>query len=294
MSEVNPPAGSPDQPSSSVPPPPPPPTSGATAMPPPPPPPSSATGSAGYGAALPPPPAMAGSGQPFDLGSAFSWGWKKFQENIGPILIAVLVYLVILVVIQLLVVFGVSAALLSTPTTTIDPQTGAFTTTGGSGLFAVILVNALSIAVSVLVAAFLQAAVIRGGLMIANGRRLEVGHMFSFDNFGRVLGAAVIVALLTAVGVVFFYVGALVVYFFTAFTMFFVIDRDLDPLSAIKASANLAKNNVGAVVLLLLAVFAANVVGAIVCLIGLLVSIPVSYLAMTYGYRRLQNEPVAA
>jgi len=48
-----------------------------TDLPPPPPPPP-------YGA---PPP---GAGAP-DVGSAISYGWKKFQENVGPMLIVVLI-----------------------------------------------------------------------------------------------------------------------------------------------------------------------------------------------------------
>ena len=129
--------------------------------------------------------------------------------------------------------------------------------------------------------------------MVADGKRLEVGHMFVFDNFGMVFLAALIVAALTFVGLLACYVGAIVVAFFTAFYMFFVVDKKPGAWKAVVDSFNLVKDNIGSVFLLLLVVLLLNVVGAILCLIGLIVSIPVSYLALTYGYRMLQGAPVA-
>ena len=129
--------------------------------------------------------------------------------------------------------------------------------------------------------------------MVADGKRLEVGHMFVFDNFGMVFLAALIVSALTFVGLLACYVGALVVAFFTAFYMFFVVDKKPGAWTAIVDSFNLVKDNIGTVFLLLLVVLLLNIVGAILCLVGLIVSIPVSYLALTYGYRMLQGAPVA-
>jgi uncharacterized membrane protein len=240
-----------------------------------------------YGA---PPP---GAPQSFDVGAAVSWGWKKFQENLGPILIAMVVYVAILLVVQFVVYFLLAGVLISSPSVDINQTTGEITTTGGSGLFASLAVTALSIAVSTVIFAFLQAAIVRGGLMVADGRRLEVGHMFVFDNFGMIFVAAIIVGAMTAVGAVLCYFPALLVAFFTAFYMFFVVDKKPGAWASIVGSFNLVKDNLGSVFLLLLVVFLLNVLGAIVCLVGLIVSIPVSYLALTYGYRMLQGAPVA-
>lgn len=302
MSDQTPPAGTPD-PGEPVPPPTPPPgpASGlpsgqeppAAAPPPPPPPPPG-----GY---PPPPPgygtpAAAGpaGGTAFSVGDAFSWGWKKFQENLGPILIAVLVYFVILVVVEVIWYVIFSSLLISSPSIDINQETGAITTNAGSGFFAAFFVQALASFAFFVLFAFLQAAVIRGALMIADGKKLEVGDMFKFDQLGVVLLAAIIVAALTAVGYLFCFVGSLVVAFFTAFYLFFVIDKKLPAWESVKASFNLVKANAGDVLLLLLGVIAAYIVGAILCGIGLLVTAPVALLALTFGYRRLQNEPIAA
>ena len=278
MSDVTPPEGLPDQPPVT-----PPPVPAASSQPPPPPPPP------GYGA---PPPTPAE--QPFDVGAAFSWGWKKFQENFGPILIAMLVYLVIIVVVQVVAYALLAGALISSPSMEINQTTGELTMTGGSGIFAGLFVTALSVAISTVLYAFLQAAIVRGGLMIADGQKLEVGHMFKFENFGTVFVAALIVSGLTLVGILACYVGAIVVAFFTTFYMFFVVDKQAGAWESVVASFNLVKNNFGAVVLLILCVFLAYLVGALLCGIGLLVTVPVAFLALTFGFRRLQGGAVAA
>ena len=239
-------------------------------------------------------PAGSPADQPFSVGDAFGWGWAKFQQNVGPIMIAVLVYLAIILVIEVVAFAVLRGALISSPTVTIDPNTGAITSTGGSGFFAGMLVNATSNLLFTIFFAFLQAGVIRGALMLANGERLEVGHMFNFDKFGTIIVAAILVGVASFLGIFVCFVGSIVVWFFTPFYLFFIIDKDQGAWESIKSSISLVSSNFGQVFLLLLGVIAAFIVGAILCGIGLLVTAPVALLALTYGYRRLQNEPVAA
>lgn len=246
----------------------------------------------------PPPPPAAGppaGAAAFSVGDAFAWGWKKFTENVGTILLAVLVYFVILVVVEVIWYTLFAGLFLSDASITVNPETGVITTSGGSGLFAGLFVQALASFAFFVLFAFLQAAVIRGALILADGeKKLEIGDMFNFEKFGTVLVAALIVGALTAVGYLFCFVGSLVVAFFTAFYLFFVLDKDLGAWESVKASFDLVKSNAGSVLLLILGVIAAYFVGALLCGIGLLVAAPVALLALTYGYRKLQGEPVAA
>jgi uncharacterized membrane protein len=253
------------------------------APPPPPPPPP------GYGT-----PAPAGAG-PFSVGDAFNWGWAKFQANAGVIIVAALIYLVVIVAIEV-VWFFVTAAILPsrTPTCTIDEKTFVTSCTGGTGFFGSLLLSAVGgFAIFVLVA-FLQAGIIRGALAIADGQKLELPTMFKFDNVGNVLIGAVIVGIAGSIGLLLCGVGYLVVAFFTPFWLFFVIDKNQGAWQAIMSSVSLVNKNLGSVVVLIIGVLIAYVIGAILCGVGLLVAAPVALLALTYGYRRLQNEPVAA
>jgi uncharacterized membrane protein len=80
----------------------------------------------------------------------------------------------------------------------------------------------------------------------------------------------------------------------TIFSVLFVIDRNLSPIDAIKASFELVKANLVPVLLTWLALAAIVMVGAIVCGIGLIVAIPVAALLEVYAYRRLSGGEVAA
>jgi uncharacterized membrane protein len=233
--------------------------------------------------------APAGYGAPgpaAGVGESFTWGWTKFTQNVGPFLLGVLAYGAVIVVVSI-VLFSLTVA---TAAIGVDPDTGQLRTGGGLGLgFSYLLV----IAVIMLLGAFMQAGVIRATLEVANGRLAQVGTFFKFDDFGKIVLAALLVGAGTAVGYLLFVIPGIVFAFFAQFTLFFVIDKRMDAVAALKASFALVNRNLGTVVLLFLGVYAANLIGSALCGVGQLVSFPVGLLATTYLYRRLQNEPVA-
>ncbi len=82
--------------------------------------------------------------------------------------------------------------------------------------------------------------------------------------------------------------------FLTWWTLQFVIDQNEDAITGIKSSFRVISQNVGPVLLLALALVGINIVGAILCGVGLLVSIPITIIASTYAYRVLTGRYVAA
>ena len=120
------------------------PTGDATPPPPPPPPPAPPAPPAG--ALPPPPPAASGPADltsgPWTLGNAFSYGWAKFQQYLGAILVALLILFVgaaILFGLWFVIVGAISSALWKPATAALDPskpQAGAgCSATGGLELF---------------------------------------------------------------------------------------------------------------------------------------------------------------
>jgi uncharacterized membrane protein len=276
-------AGAPIPPPDYTPPPvdPPPPNYPPPGSYPPPPPP----GTAAYG--------VAGGGG-YSISEAFNWGWKKFQENVGTILVAILIYFVVLAVVEVIWTLIINGVFIDSSTTTINPDTGAITTEGGSGWIAQLVVAALGALVYFLLTTIMQAGIVRGALEIANGRKPELPKMFSTEQLPQLLLAAVLVGIAAGIGALLCFFPALIVIFYTQFTVFFLIDRNLSAVDAIKASASLVNNNVGTLIGFFLASIVAYIIGAILCLVGLLVAFPVVFLAQTYTYKRLQNEAVAA
>jgi uncharacterized membrane protein len=72
-----------------------------------------------------------------------------------------------------------------------------------------------------------------------------------------------------------------------------VLARDRIAAGAL-GDIRLVNQNLGSVVVLIIGVFIAYFIGWLLCLVGLLVAAPVALLALTYGYRKLQGEEIAA
>ena len=234
-----------------------------------------------------PGPGRGGPGQqPPSVGDAFAWAWRVFGANLGPILLTVIGYLVVGLLISLVWNLLLSAGGAGLRWSDVD----GFAWAAGGGLY---LGSVLVSLVVVVVTYILQAAIVRGALAISYGERLELRTMFTFPNLGDVLLAALLVGVLTSLGSLVCGVGALVVWFFLQFTLFFVIDVRQNAVDALRSSAQLVTKNAGTMVLFSLAALLALVVGAVLCGVGLVVAIPLVVLAETYLYRRLLGAPVA-
>lgn len=73
------------------------------------------------------------------------------------------------------------------------------------------------------------------------------------------------------------------------FVKFCVIDKNLGPISALKQSAQLGAGKRWELLLFVLSLILLNVLGAIVLLVGLLVTIPVTGIATAHAYRSLSK-----
>ncbi|MDF2807053.1 MAG: hypothetical protein K0S43_1999 [Cellulosimicrobium sp.] len=234
----------------------------------------------------PPPAAPYGQpgypGQTVQVQDAFSYGWNKFTQNVGVILGGVLTYVAVLA--GLSVAFW--AILVGTAQTTVDPVTGEVSTAGG---FAFGFGTFLFVAVFVVLGFLVQAAVVNVSLLVTRGKKLEYADFFRYPNLGTVILAALLIGLATGVLAITI-VGPIVFVFFAQFTLFYVIDKKLGVLDAFKASFTVVSRNLGTVVLLFLGVYLAQLVGTLLCYVGLLVALPVAQIATAYVYRRLNAE----
>jgi uncharacterized membrane protein len=219
---------------------------------------------------------------PFQVGDAFNYGWKKFQEYLGPILIAMVIFLVVQ-----LVVAGIGSLFVGGVGEITDPDdigVGMFFS------FGYLIFSLLSALVSLLI----QAAVVRGALDITKGERIDLQTFLSTENLGQIVLASIILAVGIAIGLVLCVIPGLILAFFSQFTYQFIIDKGMPAFEAIKASFGLVNKNLGTVIVLFLASLLAFFVGAILCGVGLLVTIPVTIIATAYAYRMMTGQTVAA
>jgi uncharacterized membrane protein len=272
---------------------PPPPGYGA---PPPPPPPPGGYGAppAGYGAPPAGYPTQAGygapygqPGQPFSVGDAFNWAWKKFTQNATALVVSALIYGVL---------FGAAYALIAlgrgmgstTTTTNSDGYTTATANVSATGLAIMIVGSIVLYALGI----FAQSAFLSGCLDIADGRPVGIGSFFKPRNLGMVILAAIIVGILTWIGSILCIIPGLIVGIFAQFTIPFVIDRSQSAIDALKSSFSTVSSNFGNALLSWLVQVAALLLGALACGVGLLVGGPVAALILIYTYRKLSGGQV--
>ena len=225
-------------------------------IPPPPPPP---------GFDPPPPPGAMSSGGAFSPGAAISYAWSATVKNLGPLVLMTLVILLAQVVLQV----GFS---------------------GGEGVIALLL----SIATSV-VSLILAMGLIRAALRVTDGGTPELSQLTETDQLGPYIVQAILVGLAIGIGLLVCIIPGLIAAVLFAFAGYAVIDaREGDAVGAIKRSFEIVKGNFGAVLGLMVLLILVNIVGALLCGIGLLFTYPMTSVAIAYAYRTLNGQPVAA
>lgn len=252
-------------------------------MPPPPPPPPPPV----YGA----PPGAAGGYSPM---AAIQYGWAKFTKSPATLLVPALLVLVVLIVIDVIVQIILRGALLGThDCTKTFLGTTIHNAQCGPGFFTTVFVSALGGLVASFIGQLLGAGLIKSALNVADGREVNAGDVFGYATRPNVVATAAIVALATFVGSLLCYLPGLIVGFLTLFAMFFVVDKDMAPMDAIKASVSLTTSRLGETILFYVLGIVVIVIGAILCLVGLLAAVPVVLAAAAYTFRVLNNEPVS-
>lgn len=254
----------------------------------------------GYGApagggfpAAPPPPGSYGQygGSQYGMGNqvnatdSVSAGWERFKENWAPFVLSQLVWGILIglvVALAMLVMGGFSAA-------SVDPNTGELR----GGLLSIGLVGfAFVLLAIVLMGVVAAGAFASATLKAVDGRPVAFGDFFRPANVGQLVLLALIYAA-AAFLLTFTIVGPVLLAFFGAYAILFVVDRNMSAIDAIKASAKLAMDNVGQTIVLLLMMWLLGALGGLACGVGTLATGPIAQLALAHYYRRLTGPATA-
>lgn len=208
------------------------------------------------------------------VGEALRYGWKGFTANVGAVLLIVLV----------VVVVGAGLNLLAS---IIDND------------FLRLVANIIGTVVGFVMALGL----IRAALTITDGRKPTVGEVFQGEGVVQYIIAAVVLGLgfavlnfLGALTILLFpvtFIVTLVLGFFVQFFGYAILDEDKDAFEGISRSFQVVRSNFGDLLLLWLAAVGINILGALLCGVGLLVTLPLTAIAWAYAWRRITNGPVA-
>ncbi|MDL9936157.1 hypothetical protein QSJ18_05335 [Gordonia sp. ABSL1-1] len=245
----------------------------------------------GYGApqgGYPPAPGYGTDPTKVDVGQAFNWAWSKFKNNVGAMVLPGLAALALIIILTVVAVVGAG---LSSTEKTIEGPYGSYTETefsfGGTVLLFLLYL------VFIVALFYLQASIISGAVRVANGEPVTASSFLVPTRFGPVLITAIIVGVITSIGMALFVIPGLIAIFFLQFAVVATIDRGLSPIDAIKASFDVAKCKVGDSLVTLILTWLLTAVGAIVCYVGLIVSVPFAQLFFVHCWRRLNGAPIA-
>ncbi|WP_423463508.1 hypothetical protein ACO229_01615 [Promicromonospora sp. MS192] len=221
---------------------------------------------------------------PFSVGEALSFGWRRFTGNwLFWVLFTLLTFVIGLV-------FS-SGSFGDYQEINEAAMRGDISTSAAAG---VSTGSSLLQLIGSLITAVLSALGINAALREAGGEKATWGTLFKVNSYGMIILAALLLFAASIVGAVLCGLGLIAVAIFAVFTYHNVVDRNLNAWEAFTGSFRLVGKNFGAVFLLELALFGINIVGALLCGLGLFVTIPLATLALAFAFRRLTGGPVAA
>jgi hypothetical protein len=239
------------------------------------------------------PPAYGGPGvpygtqpsAPFAVGEALGFAWSRFKENW------------LFWVLFVLLTFVVSA-IFNAPSygdyqdqvrAASDPD-GPFSVRWGMGVGS----SSLGL-IGSLVTAVLGALGINAALREVSGEKATWATLFKVNSYGMIILTALLLLVAGVVGVFTCGLGLIALAIFAPFTYHNVVDKGMSAWQAFTSSFRLVGQNFGAVFLLELALLGINIAGAIVvCGLGWFITLPLSFVALAFAFRRLTGGPVAS
>jgi uncharacterized membrane protein len=200
--------------------------------------------------------------QKLSVGESIRFGWETFKKRplliIGAFVIAMLVS-------------GITSSLL-------DPAEGAPVTVS------VIVMSLISAVIGLLVEIGLVTFSLRAHDNVAAAKIMDLWNPKPFVWY---LVGQIAVGLGVLIGFVLLIVPGVMLALGWMFSSYLIIDKGRGPLEAMKESWAMTKGHKWQLLLLVLALIGINILGLLALVVGLLVTVPVSMLAVVHVYRKL-------
>lgn len=162
----------------------------------------------------------------------------------------------------------------------------------GNSAVGALISGLLSLAL-VVVSLVLQYGYVRYFLMIVDGKKPELKDLYSFPEMPiRVLKLAIasfLYGLMVVGGFILLIVPGIYLAIRFSYFSYYLVDKDAGIIDSLKMSWKLTDGAVINLFLFSLLLGLINIGGALLLGLGLLVTIPLSYIAMTHVYRKFQS-----
>lgn len=119
---------------------------------------------------------------------------------------------------------------------------------------------------------------------------VKIGDLWNPQPFWRFLGAYILVMIIIFFGLLLLVVPGVIAALGLCFVLYLVIDRGAGPINALQESWRITKGSKWQLFLLFLVFFGLNLLGLLLLVVGILVTFPVTLLALTHAYRILSSQ----
>ena len=231
---------------------------------------------------------------PYSAPGAIGYGWRKFKASPGTLLVPMIVVLVVLAVVAVIFNFVAAGGFFGkTDCNTAVNSGGQVSAECGQPFWRQVLGAGLGVGLLTLFGEIMLAGIFRGALRVMDGEGFSLGQLFEGYNKMQVVFAAIFIAVATGIATVLCFLPGILIAFLTSFTLFFIVDQQLEAAEAIAESVKLVWHNFWAVLLFGILAWICLLIGAILLLVGLLVAVPVVVFGAAYTYRQLAAPDIA-
>jgi len=127
-------------------------------------------------------------------------------------------------------------------------------------------------------------------LLIIRRQPVEFGNLFDgFQHFLPAFLANLVITIFTVIGTFLCILPGIIVAIIYSLSYFFLYDQKIDFWPAMEASRLKVMGNFGQWLLLFLVFMGINIGGALICFVGLLVSMPMTYLMLGLAYEKTRS-----
>jgi hypothetical protein len=195
----------------------------------------------------------------FLIGEALGWGWESFKANAGFLILYVLILMLVGSIPNL-----------------IQGLTRHTATYIIFGLIEFVL------------GVFINMAYVKVGLSFCDQKPPDFSDLYSsYERFLDFLIGSVLYGLIVLGGLILLIVPGIIFAIKFGFFAYLVIDREMDPIEALKSSWRMTNKETGHLFVFGLAAMGLILLGLICCFVGVFVTAPVVLLGLAYIYRSL-------
>lgn len=208
----------------------------------------------------------------FTVGEVLNGAWEKFKANAGPFVLGALIVVFVPLVVQILMMIVMAV---------VAGQANSMVVS--------LLMNLVVYAVILVLQALLFSGYIKMSSKALRGETPVVGDMFSqSDKLIQATITMVITYLLTFIGSILLIIPGILVFMLLSMSLWYVVDKELDAITAIKASIEATKGALLPIFLYGLVLFLLSI-PATCTIIGFVILYPVAFLSWGLIYMALDK-----